>query len=234
MSRARSGRRFAGRAARGLALLCAALSGACAVLDAPATDGSDAAGGAAAGRAATSPPDPTPASVSAPANPYADDVTTMRFRDRAPGAALVHSSTGVYITVEEFNAWLGTFPVHVTSQTLAGAQGEALAQMVRFKLLADSARSAGYVEKLGPGTDSKTLALAYLRDQLSNVGTISGEAVARYEREHPERMAKMGSDLPAEVRVMAIKGAIRGEQLQGQIEDLKKQTGIRYLHVPQP
>lgn len=225
-----------------LALFAVLLSGACAHVDRDAQDGQAAIStaaasmegpdGVAADETATPPPTPMGTSASAPVNPYADDVTTIRFRDRAPADALVHSASGVYITVAEFNAWLGTYPLHITSDTLAGAQGEALAQMVRFKLLADSARSAGYVEKLGPGTDTKTLALAYLRDQLGNVGMISDDAVARYEREHPERLAQLGSDVPAQIRAMAIKGAIRGEQIRVQIEDLEKQTGIRYTHAP--
>ncbi len=169
-----------------------------------------------------------PALPSSPTDPYNDDVGKLRIRDRAESATLVSSDKGAFITVGEFNAWLGSYPLRVTGDDLASARQQALEQMVRFKLLVASARAAGYEDKLGPGSDQKALALAYLRDQISDVGSISNDAANRYEAEHPELFAQLGTEVPPQVRMMAVKGSLRGEQLRSRIQDLETDAGIQY------
>jgi hypothetical protein len=169
-----------------------------------------------------------PLPASSPANPFADDVSKLSFRDRADTETLVSSTKGTFITVGEFNAWLGSYPLRITAEDLPGAQRQALEQMVAFKLLVEKARAAGYEERVGPRSDQKTLVVSYLRDQMSDVATISDQAVQRYEDDHPEVLAQLGPEVPPEIRMMALKGSIRGEQLWARVEDWMKDAGIRY------
>ena len=176
----------------------------------------------------------TPAEVASappplsPANPFADDVSKLSFRDRADTETLVSSTKGTFITVGEFNAWLGSYPLRITAEDLAGARRQALEQMVAFKLLVEKARAAGYAERVGPNSNQKSLVVSYLRDQMSDVATISDQAAQRYEELHPEVVAQLGPDVPPEIRMMAVKGSIRGEQLWARVEDWMKDAGIRY------
>jgi hypothetical protein len=215
-----------------LAVAALALSSACAQDD----GGSAARAAAAAVRPAVTPAArPAPESIAGAAspgplsgNPYAEDVSMLRYRDPSGDETLVRSGRRAFIRVEEFNAWLGTYPLRITAADLDGARRQALEQMVRFKLLVESARQAGYEDRVGPGGDQKALALAYLRDQVSDVATISDAAADRYEAEHPELFVQLGADVPPAVRMMAIKGSIRSDQLRARIEDMEADAAIEY------
>jgi hypothetical protein len=146
--------------------------------------------------------------------------------------ALVAPATGAFINAGEFNAWLGTHPLGITAEEPAGARRQALEQMVTFKLLVEHARKAGYEQKLGSASEPKALALAYLRDQMSNLSLVSDEAARRHEAEHPERFAQLRADVPPEILVMAIKTSVRGEQVWEQVQGWMKDAGIRYVDPP--
>jgi hypothetical protein len=170
----------------------------------------------------------TPVVATSAASLYADDASKLRYRNAADHESLVTSARGPFVTAGEFNAWLGTYPLRITSDDLATARRQALEQMVTFKLFVEKARAAGYEDRLGKASDPRSLAFAYIRDQITDVASVSDEAARRYEAEHPELFAQLGSEVPPEVRLMAIKGSVRGEQLWERVQEWMEDAGIRY------
>jgi hypothetical protein len=171
----------------------------------------------------------TPVGAPDAANPYGADFAGLRVEGRGDDETLVASNDGSFVRVGEFNAWLGTYPLQVTGGDLASSRRQALEQMVTFKLLVAQARAAGYEERLGKASEPRSLAIAYLRDQVTDVASISDEAARKYEAEHPELFAQLGGDeVPAEARMMAIKGSIRGGQLWERVQEWMAEAGIRY------
>jgi hypothetical protein len=101
--------------------------------------------------------------------------------------------------------------------------------MVTFKLLVAQARATGYEARLGKESEPRSLAFAYLRDQITDVASISDDVARKYEAEHRELFAQLGGEeVPAEARMMAIKGSIRGEQLWERVQEWMADAGIRY------
>jgi hypothetical protein len=171
----------------------------------------------------------TPVVAPSAASLYGEDPSGLRYRGRGDEETVVWSADGAYVSVGEFNAWLGTYPLRITSDDPSAAQRQALEQLVTFKLLVEKARASGYEERLGPGSDPRSLAFAYIRDQIGNIASVSDEAAREYEAAHPEALAHIDPDeVPAQVRTMAIKGSIRGEQLWTRVQEWMAEEGIRY------
>ncbi len=171
----------------------------------------------------------TPVVAPSAASLYGDDVSRLRYQGRSDDETLVASSAGPYVRVGEFNAWLGSYPLRITSDDLPAARRQALEQLVTFKLFVAKARASGYEERLGKASDQRSLAFAYIRDQVTDVASISDEAARQYESGHPELLAQIGSDdVPVDVRTLAIKGSMRGEQLWTRVQEWMTEAGIRY------
>lgn len=158
------------------------------------------------------------------------DPKSLRFEGPA-NTVLVRSKGRPFITAEEYNNWLGTYPLNITSQDPTEATGQALEQMAMFKLLTNRARQAGYENKIrstGGVPDERSIVLMFVRDQISNIASVTDEAVREFERQHPERFPKGEGQMPAEMRDVAVKGEIRGLQLTEEIRTWMDQESLTF------
>jgi hypothetical protein len=175
---------------------------------------------------------PTPQPVTTPVNPTPGvDITKLRLR--VPGDQVVVRARGrPFIRAEEYNAWLGTYPLNITEADQLGAQKQALDQMVTFRLLLERATAAGYDSKAA-NADAASIVLRYLGDQVRNMVGVSDADALRYYEEHRDQLG--GLDVPEiapEVRMAALKGSVRGAQLAAQLEDQKKEAEVTILLPP--
>jgi hypothetical protein len=159
------------------------------------------------------------------------DVERVRFEGPAK-QVLVREGRRPFITGGQYNAWLGTYPVNITRKDPVEGRREVLEQMVIFKMLARKARESGYEGRLGVGgggVDEKSLVLTFIKDHVSNVGAVTEQEVHAYEARHPEFIANLdASGVPGDFRGMAIRGSVRGEQLDKQVHTWIKEAGIHY------
>jgi len=161
---------------------------------------------------------------------FGGDVARLRI-DGADERVLVRSKDGAWIRAGEYDAWLGTYPVEITASDPTEARRQAVEQMIRFKLIVAKAQESGYGQRLAAGgggsLDPKALAIAYIRDRMSDVAGVSDEEARVYEAAHPELFASLADpSIPPEIRAMAVKGSIRGDQLRAQVAVWKSQAGI--------
>lgn len=181
-------------------------------------------------------PAPSEAVSSAPAmsaasSYYGGDPVRLRF-DGSANDVLVYSEENSFINVDEYNAWLGTYPMDITAPDQAGAQKQALEQMVTFKLLAQKARESrsrrgGAAQGADP--DDSDLAVGFIRTWLTDTSSVSDAEALAYEQRERERLAAIATaDIPAEIKMMAIKGSVRGEQLGAQVKIWMQEAEIRY------
>lgn len=157
------------------------------------------------------------------------DLPSLRF-DGPDRSVLVRERAKSYVTAGEYNAWLGTYPLNIRSPEPGAARREALDQMVFWKLVVERARLAGYEAKLAPSGEAispNSLALTYMRDQLTQIGAISDEQAVKFAAEHRE-LAPILDDpnLPRVVWMLAVKGAIRGDQMRADIDAWRLKRGI--------
>lgn len=169
--------------------------------------------------------------TSAASSYYGGDPARLRF-DGAADDVLVHSGDNPFITLAEYNDWLGTYPMNITAQDQAGAQKQALEQMVTFKLLAQKAReSDSWRSAAAQGVipDDSDLAVGFIRAWVTNTSSVSDAEALAYEQRESARLAQvLGSDLPAEIKMMGIKGSVRGEQLWAKVKRWMEEAEIRY------
>ena len=162
---------------------------------------------------------------------YGGDLAALRGDGPAEGV-LVQSRGAAFITVGEYNAWLGTYPLSITSPNAEAARGEALEQMVTFKLIVQKARESGYQQQLessGVRATEKSLALGYIRDWVTNTASVTDEQAREYQSRERDRLAQLdSSDIPGELKMMAIKGSVRGEQLTQQVKAWMEEAEIGY------
>jgi hypothetical protein len=165
---------------------------------------------------------------------YGGDVGRLRI-DGAPDRILVRSGDEAFITVGEYNSWLGSYPLEITSEDPSEARRQALEQMVVFKMIAQQARGSGYQEESEPGKmipDEKTLVLNYIRRWVSNVSSVTEDQVQSYADREAARLHPLDSpDIPQEMKMMFIKTSVRGEQLAAQVEAWKEEARIDYGDV---
>jgi hypothetical protein len=168
-------------------------------------------------------------SVAMAVDPRNVDVAKLRVAD--PGDRVVVQARGrPFIRAEEYNAWLGTYPLAITDADEAGAQRQAVDQMVTFRLLLDRAIAAGYGSKAGAASDAKSIVLRYLGDQVRNVGGVSDAEAERYYEENREMFRALDTpEVPPEIRLAALKGSLRGAQLASQLEENKKEADVVIL-----
>jgi hypothetical protein len=163
---------------------------------------------------------------------YGVDPSLLRF-DSPKGAILVQSGDRAFITVGQYNSWLGTYPLKIEGQDSFEARKQALEQMVTFNLIVQKAREDGYVEKTassGAHPDDRSLALSYIRGWVTSTSSVTEEEVREYESRESERLSGLDSpDIPEAVKMMAIKGSIRGEQLWAQVKVWMEQAQISYV-----
>jgi hypothetical protein len=164
-----------------------------------------------------------------PADPMSVDVAKLRIRD--PGdRVLVRSRGRPFIRAEEYNAWLGTYPLSITDADGLAAQRQAIDQMVNFRLLHDWAVAAGYGSKGGAEGDARSIVLRYLSDQIRDVGGVSDAEAQRYYEAHRDQFVGLDApELPPEIRQATLKGSVRGAQLATRIEEHRKEAGVEIL-----
>ena len=168
-------------------------------------------------------------SSAAAASFYGGDVEKLRVNQ--PGdTVLVRAGAAPYITADQYNAWLGTYPLSIKSVDPTAARREALEQMVTFRLLVQKARDSGYRPAPdGQGLDDKSMVITYIRDHVTSIGGVTEEQARDYESRHQAELAQLdASGLPAEARTMAVRGSVRGEQLWDQVKSWMEARQIRY------
>jgi hypothetical protein len=182
-----------------------------------------------------------PASATAPAPiapqaglPFGVDFDSLHIA--APEhSVLIRSKGKKLVTVGEYNAWLGSYPLDITSKDPAVAKKQAAEQLARFKLIAQKAREAGYESKLkdeGSETGENALVLSYIRDQMFNATTVSDEDAQAYRVTHAATLTHIESaDAPPEVKLMGIKSTMLGEQLKKRVERWMEEGKITYDSV---
>jgi len=163
------------------------------------------------------------------------DVSRLRV-DGPEERVLVRSRGRVFIRSREYHAWLGSYPLNITSEDPAKARREALEQMVTFKLILQQAREGGYAEKLGfagkEPTD-KSLVLTYIRDQVMNLSLITDKQAQEYLAGHKAMFTQLNtSNVPEEVKMMVAKRAVRGEQLWEQVKTWMERARLSYEGIP--
>jgi hypothetical protein len=154
------------------------------------------------------------------------DVATLKLE--LPGDHVLVSSRGrPFITVAEYNAWLGTYPLAIGSGDPAAGRREAVDQMIAFELLAERARASGYTA--AAGSSDKDLVLRYIRDQMSDLSAVSDEQARAYLAEHSDRLgAIQDAEVPHEVEMAALKGAVLGERLAERIQGWQDEAELVY------
>jgi hypothetical protein len=163
--------------------------------------------------------------------PQGVDVSLLRIGEPAD-RPLVTSGGQPFITVSEYNAWLGTYPLAITESDPEVARKQAIEQMVRFKLIAGRARDSGYEGRLhsaGDDASERSMVLMYIRDQMSNISLVSDGEAQDFRRSHPDRIAAIeADDLPEEVRLAATKSAILGERFRERVETWMDEAELTY------
>ena len=166
---------------------------------------------------------------------YGGDPGRLRAEGQ-PERVLVRSGDSAFITAGQYNAWLGTYPLHITSEDPSEARRQALEQMVTFKLIAQKAREVGYEERLGSGgasVDDRSLALGYIRNWVTNVSSVTDAEARAYASREQAGFAQLDSpDIPGPMKIMAIQGSVRGEQLWTQVQAWMEEARIRYESGP--
>lgn len=185
------------------------------------------------GRMTPAPPEvvSSAAGISAASPFHGGDPARLRFDGRARDV-LVHAGENPFITVDEYNAWLGTYPMKITAQDQSGAQQQALEQMVTFKLLVQKARESGSwrsASAQGVIPDDSDLAVGYIRAWVTNTSSVSDAEALAYEQRESGRLAEISnSELPAQLKMMGLKGSVRGEQLWAQVKVWMEEAEIQY------
>lgn len=180
-------------------------------------------GGGGNGTAVTTAPAPT---LGDPTNV---DLAKLRIAV-AEDRVLVKSRSRPFIRADEYNAWLGTYPLSITEASGEAAQRQAIDQMVDFRLLHDWAVAAGYASKDGVGGDARSIVLRYLSDQIRDVGGVSDAEAQRYYEAHREQLVGLdAAELPPEIRLATLKGSVRGAQLAARLEAHKKEADVEIL-----
>ena len=163
---------------------------------------------------------------------YGVDPSQLRF-DGPKEGVLVRSGDRAFITVGQYNSWLGTYPLKIESQDSFEARRQALEQMVTFNLIVQKAREGGYAEKIasaGARPDDRSVALSYIHGWVTNTSSVTEEETREYESRESERLSGLDSpDVPEPVKMMAIKGSVRGERLWAQIKVWMEQAQISYV-----
>jgi len=178
------------------------------------------------------PPDTSVASLRAS---FYGDAESVRFAG-PPDVVLVRKGSRPFVTGRQYNAWLGTYPLKLTSKDPDENRRQALEQMVTYKLLAQKARESGYERKMGQGggaSDEKSMVIQYIKDQVSNTSGITDEEVKAYETLHPEYVASLdASSMPGEFRGMVLRGSVAGERLWERVKSWMKEERIQYVDSP--
>jgi hypothetical protein len=198
----------------------------------------------ACGRAAPAPPvtagpsdTPRPQDISPAAlqASFYGDAGSVRFAG-PPGVVLVRKGSRPFVTARQYNAWLGTYPLKLTSKDPDENRRQALEQMVTYKLLAQKARESGYERKMGQGggtADERSMVIQYIKDQVSNTNGITDADVKAYEILHPEYVASLdASSVPGEFRGMVLRGSVAGERLWERVKSWMKEERIQYVKSP--
>ena len=167
---------------------------------------------------------------SAVASPYGGDIGRLR-AEGPEEVVLVRSGEAPFITVGQYNDWLGSYPLNITSADPAEARMQAIDQMVTFKLIVQKARERGYAnrsESRGASADDRALAMSFIQEWVTNVALVSDEEAREYEARDAERFADLDSpELPVQLKMMAVRGSVRGEQLVAQVEIWKRESEIQ-------
>jgi len=186
-----------------------------------------------AGATQEAPPSvPTMQTVAGAANSYGVDVKALKY-EGSETAVLARMKGRPFIRARDYNAWLGTYPLNITSQDSLEGRKQALEQMAMFKLMLKRAKEAGYESKVrttGGVPDDRSIVLLFIRDQISNITTVSDEMVRQYEIAHPERFPQGENRMPPEMLAVAVKGEIRGQQLTEEIRSWMKEEAVT-LHL---
>lgn len=168
------------------------------------------------------------------AAPLGVDVQNLRVV-ASDGTVLVKRKGKKFITVSEYNAWLGTYPLDITSADPAVGRKQALEQMARFRVIARKAREAGYGSKQGSTeaeASDNALVLAYVRDQMFNLSSITDGEAEAYRTTHSASLSQFESpDLPPEVRQAGVKSTILGERLKKRVETWMEEEQLTYESV---
>jgi hypothetical protein len=153
--------------------------------------------------------------------------------DGPPERALVRSRGRAFITAREYNAWLGTYPLSLTSDDPGVARRQALEQMAAFKLILERARLTMFSGKdrpSGEGLDNKSLVLSYIRDQVTSLSaTVTERQAEEYLAAHREMFEQLDqAKVPSDFRMMAIRGSVGGELLWGKVQIWMRDAGLTY------
>lgn len=159
------------------------------------------------------------------------DLTRLTYRG-PDGVTLVRSRGRPFITIKEFNDWLGSYPLNLTSQEPAVARRQALEQMVAFKLIVAKARETGYEQKVRSPEgvlDDRSLAMSYVRDQLANQTAVTDRQADAYYAANPARFGRVvPDDAPPELKRMAVKVSMQGERLWERVKSWMEQASLTY------
>lgn len=169
-------------------------------------------------------------------NLYGTDVSALRHLG-PDDAVLVRMKGRPFIRARDYNDWLGSYPLNITSQDPAEGFRQALEQMAMFRMMLSHAKKAGYEAKVrttGGVPDERSIVLLFIRDQITNISTVSDAAARDYEATHPERFPQGDGRLPPEILAMAVKGEIRGQQFTEEIKGWMKQEGVTFASVRTP
>lgn len=170
-------------------------------------------------------------SRSAEDTPYGVDVQLLRIT-AADRTVLVRSKGKKLITVAEYNAWLGSYPLNITSQDPAKGRRQAVEQMARFKLISRMALEAGYQNRMqssGADSSEKARVLSYIKDQMFNVAAVTDREARDYSATHSDTLSQIESaDVPPEVKLMGVKSTILGERLKKRVDLWMERERITY------
>jgi len=170
-------------------------------------------------------PPPVPAQV----NPMEVDYAKLRL-DGPGERVLVRARGRPYIRTDEYNAWLGSYPLNITESDALAAQTQALDQMVNFRMLLERAIAAGYESKSGVSSDPPSIVFRYVADQVRNASSISDAEARRYYEEHRDMLRSLDApEVPAELRMAAWKSSVRGAQLAAALEQNRKDANVEIL-----
>lgn len=164
-----------------------------------------------------------------PSDPTSVDVAMLRLD--GPGERVLAEARGKpFITTQEYNAWLGSYPLNITEAEASNAQAQALDQMVDFRLLLERAVAAGYESGSGVSADAPSIVLRYVTDQIRNSAGVSDAAARRYREEHREELAGLDApEVPPEIRLAAWKSAVRGAELAAALRKHREDAGVEIL-----